>query len=227
MAALPPDCALRRGAPRGVWAFAIAFIAIEAVLYASDIGLLPGGLRLWAYDRFGFHAILFHAIESGQNLPWFLYISFVSHAFLHGGFLHLAMNTAIFLALGAHLGRAVGGVTTLGLFLGCAVGGAVAFGLLTTQAQQFVPMVGASGGIFGMLGAMKRWEWRFISRNNLPKRRFWTTVLVFAGINVVLSVGTGFGGGGVAWEAHLGGFVLGWFAAGFLTPRDGAWIGPV
>jgi membrane associated rhomboid family serine protease len=218
---------LNRNVPDSVWVLAAAFVLIEAVLALSDNGVIVRGLRGWAYDRFAFHAILFHAIETGQQLPWTLYITFLTHAFLHGGFLHLAMNTAIFLALGAHLGRAVGGPATVLLFLGSVLGGAVAFGLLTVQDQQFIPMVGASGGIFGMLGAMKRWEWRFISRNNLPKRRFWTTVLVFAGINVILSLGSGVAGGGIAWEAHLGGFVAGWLAAGFLNPRHGSWVGPI
>jgi membrane associated rhomboid family serine protease len=88
-------------------------------------------------------------------------------------------------------------------------------------------MVGASGGIFGMLGTMKRWEWRFLREHGLPKRRFWTTVIVFALINVVLSFGSGIAGGGIAWEAHLGGFVVGWLAGGFVTPRNGAWVGPI
>jgi membrane associated rhomboid family serine protease len=218
---------VNRNVPSGIWVLAFAFIAIEALLQLSDIGLLTRGLRGWAYDHFAFHAVLFHAIESGQQIPWTLYLTFVTHALLHGGLLHLAMNTAIFLALGAHLGRAVGGPATVLLFLGSVLGGAFAFGLLTVQDQQFIPMVGASGGIFGMLGAMKRWEWRFISRNNLPKRRFWTTVLVFAAINVILSLGSGVAGGGIAWEAHLGGFVAGWLAAGFLNPRHGAWVGPI
>lgn len=218
---------MRRGAPPLVWALAGIFVAIELLLYASDTGLIGQGLRRFAYDRFAFFAIVFRALASGQALPLDSYLRFVSHAFLHGGFLHLFMNTAIFLALGAHLGRAVGQGATLLLFLGSAVAGAVGFGLLTSEAQQFVPMVGASGGIFGMLGAMKRWEWRHINRFELPKRRFWTTVIVFVAINVVLSLGAGMGGGGVAWEAHLGGFVAGWLAAGALTPRPGTAIGPI
>lgn len=218
---------MRRGAPPAIWAFAIVFVLIELLLFASDEGLLPRGLRRWAYENFAFYAIFFKAAQSGQAVPLWHFSSFVTHAFLHGGFLHLLMNTAIFLALGAHLSRAVGVGATVLLFLGTAVGGALVFGLLTSADQQFVPMVGASGGIFGMLGAMKRWEWRHISRLGLPKRRFWTTVLAFAAINLVLSVGTGVSGGGVAWEAHLGGFVAGWLAGGFLTPRPGMAVGPV
>lgn len=218
---------MRRGAPPVIWGLAMLFVGIELLLYASDTGLLPRGLRGLAYERFAFFAVVFRAIASGQTLPPGAYLSFVSHAFLHGGFLHLLMNTAIFLALGAHLARAVGQGATLLLFFGSVVAGAVGFGLLTSEAQQFIPMVGASGGIFGMLGAMKRWEWQHIRRHNLSPRRFWTTVLVFLGINVVLSLSAGMAGGGVAWEAHLGGFVAGWLAAGALTPRPGTAVGPI
>jgi membrane associated rhomboid family serine protease len=204
-----PSSSFSQGAPRAVWFLALVFAAVEGLLALSDMGFLPRGLRGWAYDRFAFHAVFFHAMESGQQLPLSIYATFLSHAFLHGGFLHLAMNTAIFLALGAHLGRAVGGMATILLFMGCAIGGAIGFGLLTVQAQQFIPMVGASGGIFGMLGTIKRWEWRFLRLHGLPKSRFWTTILVFAGVNIVLSFGSGAAGGGIAWEAHLGGFVVG------------------
>lgn len=218
---------MRRGAPPVVWALAVAFLAIEVTLYLSDIGILPRGMRGWAYRHFAFYAIVVRAAESGQQIPASYYWTFVTHAFLHGGFLHVVMNSAIFLALGAHLGRAVGSAVTVLIFLGSAVAGALGFALLTSESQQFVPMVGASGGIFGMLGAMKCWEWRHVSRLGLPKRRFWSTIIAFVAINVLLSVFSGLAGGGVAWEAHLGGFVAGWIAATVLTPRPGTWVGPI
>ena len=218
---------MRRGAPPLVWVLAALFVGIELLLYASDIGMLPRGLRGFAYDHFAFFAVVLKAMETGQALPPAAYLTFLTHAFLHGGFLHLLMNTAIFLALGAHLGRAVGQGATLLLFFGSVLAGAITFGALTSEAQQFIPMVGASGGIFGMLGAMKRWEWRHIRRHHLPQRRFWTTVIVFVALNVLLSLSANIAGGGVAWEAHLGGFIAGWLAAGALTPRPGTAIGPI
>jgi membrane associated rhomboid family serine protease len=113
------------------------------------------------------------------------------------------------------------------LFAGTAVAGALTFGLLADTGMQFVPMVGASGALFGFLGAMKRWEWRYVSAYDLPKRRFWSTILALVAVNVLLTVGLAGAGGGVAWEAHLGGFVAGWLAAGALTPKRGMAIGPI
>ncbi|TVQ56368.1 MAG: rhomboid family intramembrane serine protease [Rhodobacteraceae bacterium] len=218
---------MRNGAPPVVWAFAAIFLAIELMLTASDVGYLPRGWRFAAYQRFAFFDLFFEAFRSGQNVPINFYWSFVTHAFLHGGFAHLGMNTVVFLALGAHMCRAVGEAAMVGLFFLTAAGGALAFGLIANTGLAFIPMVGASGALFGFLGAIKRWEWRYVREHHLPTRRFWSTILALVLINVILSVGVGFGGGGVAWEAHFGGFVAGWLAAGLLTPRRGAAIGPI
>jgi len=218
---------MRSGAPALVWAMAGAFVAVEAALSASDAGLLPSGLRVAAYRQFAFFDLYFDAMLAGHAVPAQLWWSFVTHAFLHGGLLHLAMNTAVFLALGAHLVRAVGEAAMLALFFGTAVAGALFFGLLADTGTSFVPMVGASGALFGFLGAMKRWEWRYLAAHDLPKRRFWSTVLALTAVNVALSLGFVGGGGGVAWQAHLGGFLAGWLAAPLMTPRRGMQIGPI
>ena len=204
-----------------------AFVAIELALTASDLGLLSPGLRFRAYRAFAFFDIYFEAFLSGQTPPLQFWPSFATHAFLHGGMLHLLMNTAIFLALGGHVVHATSERAMMALFFGSAVAGALLFGLIADTGLEFVPMVGASGAIFGFLGAMKRWEWRYVSSHQLPQRRFWTTVLAFAAVNVLLSAGFGPDGGGVAWEAHLGGFLAGWFAGGRLQPRRGFAIGPI
>ena len=214
------------GAPPLVWSLVALIVGIEALLQLSDMGVLPPGLRLWAYQRFAFHDLYFEAARSGQQVPLGFYLSFATHAFLHGGMAHLLMNSVVLLALGAHVSRAVGQVTTLLLFLGTAVCGALLFGLIADTGMSFVPMVGCSGALFGFLGAMKRWEWRYLRANALPKRRFWSTIFALVLINVLLSLAS-VGGGGVAWEAHLGGFLGGWLAGGATTPRRGAAIGPI
>lgn len=218
---------MRHGTPAIVWAMAAVFVAVELALTGSDMGLLPPGLRFRVYRALAFFDLYFEAFLSGQHPPLKFWTSFVTHAFLHGGMLHLVMNTAIFLALGGHVVHATSERAMLALFFGSAAAGALLFGLLADTGLEFVPMVGASGAIFGFLGAMKRWEWRYVSSHQLPQRRFWTTVLAFAAVNVVLSAGFGPDGGGVAWEAHLGGFLAGWFAGGRLQPRRGFAIGPI
>ncbi len=216
-----------RGAPGAIWALAILFAGIELALSASDAGFLPRGLRVHAYAAFAFFDPYFDAALAGRGAPAQLWWSFLSHAFLHGGLLHMAMNTAAFLALGAHVARAVGTPAALALFVGTAVGGAAGFGLLADTGGRFIPMVGASGALFGYLGAMKRWEWRHLSEHGLSRRRFWGTIGGLVLINLLLSVGLAGDGAGVAWEAHLGGFVAGWLGAGTLRPRPGMSVGPI
>jgi membrane associated rhomboid family serine protease len=214
------------GAPPMIWTMAGLFVLIELLLQASDAGYLPPGLRYLAYNHFAFDDRFFEAARSGNPVPLGFYATFFTHAFLHGGMAHLLMNTVVFLALGTHLCRAVGERLTLLLFLSTAAAGALLFGLFANTGLAFVPMVGCSGALFGFLGAMKRWEWRYVSANNLPTRRFWSTILALTLVNVLLSLGS-IGGAGGAWEAHLGGFVAGWLAGGALTPRRGTAIGPI
>lgn len=209
-----------------VWLFAGLFVGIELLLTLGDIGVLGRDLRWRMYELFAFWDVYFDAAVSGQQVSAQLYWSFVTHAFFHGGLLHLAMNTAVFLALGSHLGRAVGEQAMLALFFGTAIGGALVFGIVADTGFRFIPMVGASGALFGFLGAIKRWEWRYISTHKLPKQRFWRTIGALLLVNVLLSVGLG-GGPGVAWEAHLGGFLAGWALAGLMHPRRGYAIGPI
>ena len=78
------------------------------------------------------------------------------------------------------------------------------------------PLVGASGALFGFFGALKRWEWIWLQETGLPKQRFWRTIGGLVIINVILFFG--YPGGIVAWEAHLGGFIAGWFLAPALAP---------
>jgi membrane associated rhomboid family serine protease len=218
---------MTRGAPPAIWALAAAFAAVEAALSLGDMGVLPRDLRVWAYAQFAFFDPFFDAALRGEAVPAQFRWSFLSHAFLHGGPLHMAMNTAVFLALGAHLSRAAGSAWTAALFVVTAAGGAAGFGLLADTGGRFVPMVGASGALFGFLGVMKGWEWRFLRANGLPLRRFWGTLIGLVLINVILAFGLSADGAGVAWEAHLGGFATGWLAAWALRPRDGMWLGPV
>ena len=217
---------VKSGAPPIIWTMAAVFVLIELTLQASDAGFLPPNMRFVAYRAFAFHDLMFEAARSGQQVPLRFYATFVTHAFLHGGMAHLLMNTVVFLALGAHMCRAVGETTTFVLFLGTAAVGALTFGLIADTGLVFVPMVGCSGALFGFLGAMKRWEWRYVRAHNLPTQRFWSTIGALVLINVILSLGA-IGGASIAWEAHLGGFVAGWLAAGALTPRRGAAIGPI
>jgi len=125
----------------------------------------------------------------------------LSHALLHADIFHLAINMAFLLAFGTAVDRRIGSVRFLVLFFVCVLGGALLSTLVQFGAPRPVLIIGASGGISGLLGAYFRFG---IRRLLLP-------IVVFIGINLVLATGlVSYGGaGGIAWEAHIGGFLAG------------------
>ncbi|MBX3464274.1 MAG: rhomboid family intramembrane serine protease [Planctomycetes bacterium] len=78
--------------------------------------------------------------------PWRL----LTHAFLHGGLVHLAFNGYMLLQVGPALERSLGSLRFLALYAAAAIGGGVAVCLLYPVEQ---PIVGGSGALFGLLGA--------------------------------------------------------------------------
>ena len=119
----------------------------------------------------------------------------VTSGFLHVGLLHLGVNMFSLWVLGRPLEAALGRARFLALFLAGLVGaGAVAY-LLTPPLQ---PVVGASGAIFALLGAML-----LLARRMGIDPRSLVGILV---VNIAISV---FGAAYISWQAHLGGLVAG------------------
>ncbi len=131
----------------------------------------------------------------GHLQPW----RFLTTAFLHASFLHIAVNMYALWIVGAYLERMLGRWRYLALFLTSAVGGSVAVLLLAgpESAAWFTPVVGASGAVFGAFAAILM----VLRRTG----RDATQILVLIGINLVL----GFVVQGISWQAHLGGLITG------------------
>ncbi|MDP4714790.1 MAG: rhomboid family intramembrane serine protease [Candidatus Nanopelagicales bacterium] len=146
---------------------------------AEDFGMWPFGIALY-----------------GEG--WRL----ITAAFLHGSWLHIAFNMYVLFVLGPTLERALGHVRFVVLYLVAALGGSVASYVFSDPRTV---SVGASGAIFGLMGALivagRRMRWDI------------TQVLVLLGINVVI----GFLSPDVDWRAHFGGLVVGALVAGVLV----------
>jgi len=128
----------------------------------------------------------------------------LSHAFLHSGMLHMAMNTVVILGLGKRLGAVLSNGQLLAVFGISAIAGGLVFLALNRGA---FPVVGASGAVFGFFGVWKYFEYTARKRMRLTLAPIWQ----FIGTLVLLNVALYFMVGGMlAWEAHLGGFVAGW-----------------
>ncbi len=199
-----------------LWIMIAVMIGFELLFSAADAGLVPEVLGRWpVYEHLAFIDILFDRARAGLGVEPRLVWSLVTHAFLHGGWLHLAVNGAPFLALGHMLVRAIGIGRFLVIFAVTAIAGALSFGLL---ADTDGPVVGASGAIFGLFAIITAWQERALRRAGRSRAMIWRRI----GGLVVLNLALAFGLGGLlAWQAHLGGWVAGWLLAGVFQPRHG------
>jgi membrane associated rhomboid family serine protease len=123
------------------------------------------------------------------------YYRLLTAAFLHGGPLHLLLNMYALYLFGPPLEAALGRVRFVALYFVAALGGSALSYAFSNPAQ---PSLGASGAIFGLLGA-----YLVIS---LRLHREVTGILVLLAINFAFSF---YARGTIDWRAHVGGFLAG------------------
>ncbi len=216
---LPPDNhgqsqAQGAGAPAFLLILVGVMAVIEFALNLSEAGYL--GSFNWRRQAFAVGAF-WQPIFAGAMTPLYpgqKLFMLVTYAFLHGGILHLAINSVILLSLGKFAASRIGAARTLLLLFLSAVGGGLAFGLLSHSSG---PMIGASGAVFGLLGLWQAWDYRMRKDAGLPVRPVITGILGLAAANLVFFVILS---GGLAWEAHLGGWLVGWFSVRLLAIRN-------
>lgn len=186
---------------------------IELVLQIGDAGLLGvPRFRNLIYEYGGFWPGL---LDNWQpNYAFQSWAMFLTYGFLHAGLWHLALNMLTLFLLGRLVVHRVGEAKFTVLYAVAILGGGVGFALLS---DTFRPMVGASGALFGLAGAILAWEYvdRFTFQERLwPVAR---AVLMLALLNAALYYAMD---RILAWEAHLGGFVAGWIMALLIDPRS-------
>jgi len=204
-----------------LWLMAGVMMAFELLFAAVEAGHVTPLLSRWqAYVAFAFFDPVFEMALQGYAVDPRLFWTPLTHAFLHGGWMHLLLNTAAFLGLGHFICSSAGLRAVLLIFAVSAISGALAFALISDFSG---PMVGASGAIFGFLGAVTAWQERGLRRAGLDRTVIWQRVLGLVALNALLDLGLG---GMLAWEAHLGGFVGGWLMAYACPPRAPARLRP-
>lgn len=181
--------------------------------------------------------------ERGSALPgapWAGPASFVTHTLLHGDWLHLAMNSVWLMAVGSPIARRMSAPAFIGFAAVCGAGGALLF--LAIHPGLAVPMVGASGAISGLMAAVFRLIFsadddhaRHLLREDpaaVPRlslgqtfksRQATAAIAVWIVVNMLAAFGFGAldGTSGIAWEAHLGGFLTGLLAFGLFDRGQG------
>ena len=143
--------------------------------------------------------------------PLPVYFNFLSSMFMHGGFAHLFGNMLFLWIFGDNLENLLGHVRYAVFYLLCGIAAALA--QIVMDSDSIIPMLGASGAISGVLGGyvllFPQRQVRAIIFN------FLTTVPAFVaiGIWIVYQIVLGYmsdpGTGGVAYAAHIGGFIAG------------------
>lgn len=170
--------------------------------------------------------------------PRNLWITPLSYAFLHGDWTHLTLNGVWLAAFGSPVARRFGSRRFLVLGALGAIGGA--FFYLLFHLVELAPMVGASAAISAFTGAAARFVFEpgAFFRNtgapappmaSLPEMLANRQALAFVGFWFALNFLSGVGGQGVglshapiAWEAHVGGFLLGLALAPLFDQRRNA-----
>jgi rhomboid protease GluP len=198
-------------APIVLWIAAICSVPeVVFTLLETPLFGLPG-LRHAALVNLAFWP---HILTEGWQPAWTgqSVAMFVTYAFLHGGFLHLLFNMLVLLHLGRECVGRLGEWGFFVLYILSAIGGAAGFLLLSASPG---PMVGASGAIFGLFGAVQYWDFQRRRATGAPLGPFWKVMLGLVLMNVILYALVG---GYLAWQAHLGGYVAGFLVARLVTP---------
>ena len=183
------------------WQLVLAFVPSRYTGIGSGIADDPAGARWW---------------------------SVVTHQLVHADWAHLFINCAWLLAFGGAVAARIGMARLVALGVASGIVGALLF--LALRWGELTPMAGASGAVSGLMGAAFRFffsaldlgglhhfrdEPRLVPRMSLAEtlgdRRIQLTIGLFLLINALTAVGAKYitSAGGIAWEAHLGGFFFG------------------
>ena len=210
------------------WITTLALIAANVGAFLFELSLGPNLNRL---------VFFFGIIPARYTTPQGLatasfqgfFVPVLAAMFLHGGWLHLLGNMLFLYVFGRSVEDRFGHVKFLFIYFVAGLSATLLHIILNAGSR--VPTIGASGAIAGILGAY------FIS---FPRARittliplfffFWTIelpALLLLGYWFLIQFFTGFQmlaiqsatGGGVAWWAHVGGFVMGMILAMILRPR--------
>ncbi len=196
-------------APAGVVWLAGVITALHGLRLLAPQGWQEGLLYHFALVPQRLELMLAGVAGAGAyDLVGLLAASF-GHVFLHIDWLHVIMNMAMLLALGAPVARRLGIGRFLVLFFVSAVAGAALF--LAVRFGSDAIAIGASGGVSGVIaGALLQMSDPRATWPALVSASFLKTSAAFLLANLALAVfGPALFGAGIAWDAHIGGYLAG------------------
>jgi len=201
----------------------IGLIALNIFLYLWEI-FSPLGEQQFALS---YGAIPYNLMTHETDQPISPFATVFSSMFLHGGILHLGGNMLYFWIFGNNIKDSIGHFKFILFYL--LAGAVAAYSHALTDPASHVPMIGASGAISGVLGAYLilfprarvhtvlffGFFWQIVKVPALIVIVFWAIIQL---VNGVITQGW-LSQGGVAWFAHLGGFLFGLITIKLWLPR--------
>lgn len=196
-----------------------ALVAANVVVFIAQ--LFMGSMTERVIQTFGYlPARLVHPSAFGYE-PWEVAITLVTSLFLHGGFVHLIGNLIYLWVFGGAVEEAVGHARYLLFYLACGAIGSLTHTLLFPLST--VPSIGASGSIAGILGAFLVLLPHARIVTLFPLVVYWAMAEIPAVLFLPIWFGMQFFNGflslqaarrafevvGIAWWAHVGGFLFG------------------
>ena len=181
----------------GVFAFAYFLGDVGFDVFTARYGAIPFELV--------------YGVDAISPTPIPFYLTLLTSMFMHGGLLHLGGNMLYLWIFGKNVEDTLGFVRFLLFYLFCGVIATLAH--VVSEPDATAPMVGASGAIAGVLGAYLA----AFPGSRILVLMFYFVLRVPALIVLggwffiqVLNASGGEGTGGVAWYAHIAGFVVGY-----------------
>ncbi|HET7436457.1 MAG TPA: rhomboid family intramembrane serine protease [Thermoanaerobaculia bacterium] len=196
-----------------------ALVAANVIVFIAQLMLGPTTERI--IQTFGFIPGRFVHPALYGYAPWEVAITLVASLFLHGGLVHLIGNLMYLWVFGGAVEDALGHARYLIFYIAAGAIGSLSHTLLFPASQ--VPSIGASGSIAGVLGAflVLRPHARIVTL--FPLVVYWAMAEIRAALFLPIWFGMQFFNGflalqaargtqevaGIAWWAHVGGFVFG------------------
>ena len=212
--------------PTSIFPFVtIGIIAINILVYIWEI-MSPAGEQFIVY-KYGAIPLGLLSFERAQPLQLHPALTIFSSMFLHGGLLHIGGNMLYLWIFGNNIEDMLGHFRFFMFYLISGIVAAYSHAIMASSSA--VPMIGASGAVAGVLGAYLLLFPRarvhtliflgfFVKVVKIPALiviGFWAIIQV---VNGLLTQGIA-AQGGVAWFAHVGGFLLGLLTIKLWLPK--------
>ena len=215
--------AARAGRRAATWGARWPYLAIAALLVLVEAAIWGLGFWTGSLDRARAVVVNWAGFWPGVLGGWDPTFRlqpltmFFTYWLVHSGPIHLLGNLSVMAWFAVRIGPDLDRSQTLQIWMASILGGAVAFGALS---QSLTPMVGASGGVFGLLGAYTVIDHAERARDGGSRAAGIRTALVCAGILILSLIDFVLRDALLAWQAHLGGFVAGAVLTRALATRE-------